>query len=66
MFSDRTEAKFKQLVDAYPRKRSALIPVLLVAQHEQPGVAEELEDSHVVGFFIDALRNETGAQLRGM
>ncbi len=41
MFSDRTEAKFKQLVDAYPRKRSALIPVLLVAQQEHGWVKPE-------------------------
>ena len=34
MFSDQTEAKFKKLVEAYPRKRSALIPMLLVAQQE--------------------------------
>ena len=34
MFSKETEDKFKQLVSIYPRKRSALIPMLLLAQKE--------------------------------
>ena len=35
MFSKDTEDKFKHLVSIYPRKRSALIPMLLLAQKEQ-------------------------------
>jgi NADH-quinone oxidoreductase subunit E len=35
MFSGDTEARFKHLVSIYPQKRSALIPMLLLAQKEQ-------------------------------
>jgi NADH-quinone oxidoreductase subunit E len=35
MFSAETEARFKHLASIYPRKRSALIPMLLLAQAEQ-------------------------------
>ena len=35
MFSAETEANFKHLLSIYPRKRSALIPMLLAAQREQ-------------------------------
>ena len=35
MFSAEIEARFKHLVSIYPRKRSALIPMLLLAQQEQ-------------------------------
>jgi NADH-quinone oxidoreductase subunit E len=35
MFSAETEARFKHLVSIYPQKRSALIPMLLLAQREQ-------------------------------
>ena len=34
MFSEETEAKFRHLASIYPRKRSALIPMLLLAQKE--------------------------------
>lgn len=34
MFSQETEDKFKHLASIYPRKRSALIPMLLLAQKE--------------------------------
>jgi NADH-quinone oxidoreductase E subunit len=34
MFSKETEDKFKRLVSSYPRKRSALIPMLLLAQKQ--------------------------------
>ena len=34
MFSKETEDKFKHLTSIYPRKRSALIPMLLLAQKE--------------------------------
>jgi NADH-quinone oxidoreductase subunit E len=35
MFSAETENRFKHLISLYPRKRSALIPMLLLAQQEQ-------------------------------
>jgi NADH dehydrogenase (ubiquinone) flavoprotein 2 len=41
MFSDRTQTKLNQLVEVYPRKRSALIPMLLVAQQEHGWVKPE-------------------------
>ena len=48
MFSQETEDKFKHLASIYPQKRSALIPMLLIAQKEHghlPGpVLEEVAD----------------------
>jgi NADH-quinone oxidoreductase subunit E len=41
MFSQETEAKFKHLLSIYPRKRSALIPMLLLAQREQGYIRNE-------------------------
>ena len=41
MFSPDTEARFKHLVSIYPRKRSALIPMLLLAQAEQGYIKPE-------------------------
>lgn len=41
MFSAETEARFKHLVSIYPQKRSALIPMLLLAQKEQGFVTAE-------------------------
>jgi NADH-quinone oxidoreductase subunit E len=41
MFSKETEDKFKHLVSIYPRKRSALIPMLLLAQKEQGYITNE-------------------------
>ena len=41
MFSAETEAKFKHLASIYPRKRSALIPMLLAAQSEQGYIKDE-------------------------
>lgn len=35
MFSAETESRFQHLVSIYPQKRSALIPMLLLAQKEQ-------------------------------
>ena len=35
MFSAETENRFQHLVSIYPQKRSALIPMLLLAQKEQ-------------------------------
>jgi NADH-quinone oxidoreductase subunit E len=41
MFSDETEARFEHLISIYPRKRSALIPMLLAAQQEQGYITPE-------------------------
>jgi NADH-quinone oxidoreductase E subunit len=41
MFSQETEDKFKHLVSIYPQKRSALIPMLLLAQKEHGYVKAE-------------------------
>jgi NADH-quinone oxidoreductase subunit E len=41
MFSQQTEEKFKHLVSIYPQKRSALIPMLLLAQKEDGYVKAE-------------------------
>jgi len=41
MFSAETETRFKHLVSIYPQKRSALIPMLLLAQQEQGYVTPE-------------------------
>src|SRR5438093_7658289 len=44
MFSKETEDKFKHLVSIYPRKRSALIPMLLLAQKEDGYIKNETVD----------------------
>lgn len=41
MFSPDTEARFKHLVSVYPRKRSALIPMLLLAQKEHGYITDQ-------------------------
>ena len=41
MFSETTEARFKHLVSIYPRKRSALIPMLMLAQQEDGYVTSQ-------------------------
>jgi len=51
MFSTETEEKFKHLAAIYPHKRSALIPMLLLAQKEQGYIkAETIE---YVGEYLD-------------
>ena len=44
MFSLETEEKFKHLASIYPRKRSALIPMLLIAQKEHGYIKPETID----------------------
>ncbi len=44
MFSEETEQKFRHLLSLYPRKRSALIPMLLIAQREQGYIRNETID----------------------
>ena len=41
MFSAETETRFKHLVSIYPVKRSALIPMLLLAQKEEGYVTQK-------------------------
>jgi len=50
MFSPDTESQFRRLVSIYPRKRSALIPMLLLAQREQGYVTDE-----AVSYIADCL-----------
>ena len=51
MFSQETEEKFKHLASIYPRKRSALIPMLLLAQKEHGYV--KAETIQYVGKYLD-------------
>lgn len=51
MFSEETEAKFKHLASIYPKKRSALIPMLLLAQKEHGYIKPETV--HYVGHYLD-------------
>src|SRR5205823_387568 len=51
MFSADTEARFKHLATIYPRKRSALIPMLLAAQKEHGYIKPETIE--YVGKFLD-------------
>jgi NADH-quinone oxidoreductase subunit E len=51
MFSKETEDKFKHLVSIYPRKRSALIPMLLLAQKEQGYITNEAV--HYVAKYLE-------------
>ena len=51
MFSQETEDKFRHLASIYPRKRSALIPMLLLAQKEHGYV--KAETIHYVGKYLD-------------
>lgn len=56
MFSADTEAKFKHLASVYPRKRSALIPMLLLAQKEHGYVKPETIE--YVGNYLDLNASE--------
>src|SRR5688572_14123837 len=51
MFSNETEGKFKHLASIYPRKRSALIPMLLLAQREHGYVKPEAIE--YIGRYLD-------------
>ena len=51
MFSAETEAKLKHLASIYPRKRSALIPMLLAAQKEHGYIKPETIE--YVGKYLD-------------
>ena len=51
MFSEETEDKFKHLASIYPRKRSALIPMLLLAQKEDGYIKNETVE--YIGKYLD-------------
>jgi NADH-quinone oxidoreductase subunit E len=61
MFSVETEAKFKHLVSIYPRKRSALIPMLLLAQKEHGYIRDETVE--YVGKYLDLNASEVDSIL---
>ena len=44
MFSQETESKLQHLLTIYPKKRSALIPMLLIAQREQGYITNDAID----------------------
>jgi len=51
MFSQETEDKFRHLASIYPRKRSALIPMLLLAQKEDGYI--KAETITYIGKYLD-------------
>jgi NADH-quinone oxidoreductase subunit E len=51
MFSDSTESRFKHLLSIYPRKRSALVPMLLLAQKEHGYIKDEAIE--YIAHFLD-------------
>src|SRR5438105_1422674 len=61
MFSKETEDKFKYLVSIYPRKRSALIPMLLLAQKEDGYIKNETVD--YVAKYLDLNPSEVDSIL---
>ena len=61
MFSTETEARFKHLVSIYPRKRSALIPMLLLAQQEQGYVTAQAME--YIGQVLDLSASEVESTL---
>jgi NADH-quinone oxidoreductase subunit E len=61
MFSKETEDKFKHLVSIYPRKRSALIPMLLLAQKEDGYIRNETVD--YVAKYLDLSPSEVDSIL---
>jgi NADH-quinone oxidoreductase subunit E len=61
MFSAETEARFKHLVSIYPRKRSALIPMLLLAQQEAGYVTPEAMG--YIGQYLDLSASEVESTL---
>jgi NADH-quinone oxidoreductase subunit E len=61
MFSAETEAKFKHLASIYPRKRSALIPMLLAAQSEHGYIKDEA--IQYIGKYLDLNPSEVDSIL---
>src|SRR5438874_11928609 len=61
MFTAETEAKFEHLASIYPRKRSALIPMLLAAQSEQGYIKDEAVE--YIGKYLDLNPSEVDSIL---
>jgi len=61
MFSAETERKFKHLASIYPRKRSALIPMLLAAQSEHGYIKDETVQ--YIGKYLDLNPSEVDSIL---
>ena len=61
MFSPETEGRFKHLVSLYPRKRSALIPMLLLAQQEQGYVSQEAMEH--IGRYLELSASDVESTL---
>jgi len=61
MFSAETEARFTHLVSIYPRKRSALIPMLLLAQQEQGYVTKQAME--YIAQYLDLSASEVESTL---
>ena len=61
MFSQATEDKFKHLASIYPQKRSALIPMLLLAQKEHGYIKSETIE--YVGKYLDLNPSEVDSIL---
>ena len=61
MFSTETEARFKHLISIYPRKRSALIPMLLLAQQEQGYVTPQAMEH--IGQLLELSTSEVESTL---
>lgn len=61
MFSAETEDKFKHLTSIYPKKRSALIPMLLLAQKEHGYIKDETVE--YVGKYLDLNPSEVDSIL---
>jgi len=61
MFSDETEAKFRELISIYPRKRSALIPMLLLAQKEQGFIKPDVME--YIGSLLDLSASDVESTL---
>ena len=61
MFSAAVEEKLKQLIASYPRKRSALIPMLLAAQEEQGYITAAAME--YIGGLLDLSASDVEATL---
>ena len=61
MFSAETEARFQHLVSIYPQKRSALIPMLLLAQKEQGYVTSQAME--YIGSYLGLSATEVESTL---
>jgi NADH-quinone oxidoreductase subunit E len=61
LFSAAVEERFKRLITLYPQKRSALIPMLLLAQQEKGYVTSEAME--YIGSLLDLSASDVEATL---